>query len=231
VSDNNAQTVPSAGGVDITTDIEDNILDKFDLPTYHIRFYMLSDDAVRKGIFGPKAKDQRVIIAESGVTVIEVDEVEIHTVSGISRESGVGTATEFSLTLKEPFGATLLDDVSNAAKFLGIKNFAKIPFFLEVSFRGRQTGDDSTQVPGAIGELQDLVWTWPILLTKMAMDVTTGGTVYSIKAAIYGDLAYTNEASDAQKAITVDALTVADFFTGLQTQMNLREEEKIKTAN
>jgi len=232
MSDNNAQTVPPIrGGVDISTDIEDNILDKFDLPTYHIRFYMMSDDAVRKGIFGPKAKNERVVIAESGVTVLEIDEVEIHTVSGISRESGVGTATEFSLTLKEPFGATLLDDVSNAAKFLNIKNFAKIPFFLEVSFKGRKAGEGQSQRPGSIGELADLVWTWPILLTKMAMDVTTGGTVYSLKAAIYGDLAYTNEASDAQKTITVDALTVGDWFTGLQTQMNLRETEKIETAN
>lgn len=231
MSNDNAQTVPPVrGGVDLSTDIEDNILDKFDLPTYHLKLYMMSDDAVRKGIFGPKGKDQRVVIAESGVTTMEIDEVEIHTVSGISRTSGVGTATEFSMTLKEPFGATLLDQISNAAKFLGIKNFAKIPFFLEVSFRGRKSGEGQTQSPETSGELRDLVWTWPILLTKMAMDVNTGGTVYSLQAAIYGDIAYTNEVADAQKTISVDAATTAEFFTGLQKQLNLREAEKKLTA-
>jgi hypothetical protein len=232
MSDDNAQTVPSGrSSVDITTDIEDNILDKFDLPTYHFRLYMMSDDAVRKGVFGPQAKNERVVIAESGVTVIDIDEVEVTTVSGISRTTGVGTATEFSFTLKEPYGATLLDQISNAAKFLEIKNFAKIPFYLELSFRGRKSGEGEKQEPGSIGELADLVWTWPILLTKMAMDVGTGGTVYSINAAIYGDLATTNEAADAQKTISIDATTAGEFFTGLQKQMNLREAEKKVTAN
>lgn len=231
MGENNAQTVPSDRGKNVSTDIEDNILDKFDLPTYHFRLFMMSDDAVRKGIFGPKAKNQRVVIAESGVTVIDIDDVEIKTVGGISRAAGVGTATEFSLTLKEPFGATLLDQISNAAKFLNIKNFAKIPFYLELSFKGRKAGEGQSQQAGSIGELTDLVWTYPLLFTKMAMDVGTGGTVYSIQAAIYGDLAYTNQASDAQKQMSISVVTVGDFFTGLQTQMNEREEEKLETAN
>ncbi len=231
MSENNAQTVPSVRSPVISAEIEDNVLDTFDLPTYHFRLFMMSDDAVRKGIFGPKAKDQRVVIAESGVTVIEIDDVEIISVGGISRAAGVGTTTEFSLTLKEPFGATLLDQIANAAKSLGIKNFAKIPFYLELSFKGRKAGEDQTQTAGSIGELTDLVWTWPLLFTKMAMDVSTGGTVYSINAAIYGDLAYTNQASDAQKSMSISVITVGDFFTGLQTQMNEREDEKLVTAN
>jgi hypothetical protein len=231
MSEDNAQTVPINRAPVISAEIEDNVLDKFDLPTYHFRLYMMADDAVRKGIFGPKSKDKRVVIAESGVTTLEIDEVEVHSVGGITRAAGVGTTTEFSFTLKEPFGATLLDQISNSAKALGIKNFSKIPFYLELSFKGRKSGEDQTQEPGSIGELTDLVWTWPLIFTKMAMDVSSGGTVYSINAAIYGDLAYTNQASDAQKQMTISVVTVADFFTGLQTQMNQRENEKLETAN
>ena len=215
--------------VDISPSIEDNILDLYDLPTYHFRLYMMADDAIRQKKFGPASREQRVVIAESGVTAVGIDEVEIHSVSGISREAGIGTATNFSLTLREPFGATLLDQISNAAKFLDIKNFAKIPFFLELSFRGRTTGDNSDQ-SAVRSSLRDLVWTWPMIFTKMAMNVDTGGTAYSIEAAIYGDIAYTNQAADIEKPITVDAATVGEFFTEFQAQMNLREEEKTKSA-
>ena len=230
-SSSTIQIVPEVQKVDITTDIEDNILDKFDLPTYHLKFYMMGDNAIRNGIFGPKAKDQRVIIAESGVTIIDIDELEIKTVPGISKAAGIGTSTEFSFTLREPFGATLLDQISDAAKFLEVKNFAKIPFYLEISFRARKAGDDSAQLPGALGELEDLVWTYPMMLTQMALDVSTGGSVYAMKAAFYGDIAYTNQVFDAEKTITVDALTVGDWVTGLQKSMNLRGEEKKETAN
>lgn len=227
----NAQTVPPNNTVkDALTSIEDNVLDKFDLPTYHLRFYMMSDDAIRLNIFGPKAQNQRVVIAESGVTKIEIDEVEIKSVSGISRTAGIGTATEFSLSLKEPFGASLLDQISNAAKFLGVKNFAKVPFFLEVSFKGRKAGDGQNQAAGSRGELADLVWTWPIILTKMSLDVNTGGTVYQIQAAIYGDLASTNPISDAQKPMSVEAITVGEFFTEYQKLMNDRAKEKKNSA-
>ena len=231
MSDDNIETVPEVQGIDVTTDIEDNILDEFDLPTYHLRLYMMSDDAIRKNIFGPKSKDQRVVIAESGVTSIDIDDLEFKTVGGITRNTGIGTATEFRFTLKEPFGATLLDQISDASKFLGIKNFAKIPFYLEISFRARKSGEASSQLPGSIGDLEDLVWTYPLMLTEMAMDVSTGGTVYSIKGAFYGDIAYTNEVSDTQKTISVNALTVGDWVTGLQKSMNLRSEEKKDTAN
>jgi len=228
----NAVKVPKtpASQVDIKASIEDNILDQYDIPTYHFRLFMMSDDAVRNNIFGPVSRQQRIVIAESGVTTVGIDEVEIHSVSGISREAGIGTATNFSLSLREPFGATLLDQISNAAKYLDIQNFAKIPFFLELSFRGRDSRDGSDQSAGADSELRDLVWTWPLIFTKMAMNVDTGGTAYTIEAAIYGDLAYSNQAADLEKAITVDATTVGEFFTEFQAQMNIREEEKTKSA-
>lgn len=214
--------------VNIDADIEQNILDRFDLPTYHIRYYMMADKAVEADDFSG-ARRERIIIAESGVTALEIDDLEIHTVAGISREAGIGKATNFSFTIIEPHGAQLLDRIAEAANRLGIANFAKAPFFLEVSFRGRSTGDLSSMEPGTDNELRGLVWTWPIIMTKMAMNVNVGGSTYALEAAIYGDLAYTNQASDVEKSTVVTASTVGEFFTGFEEQLNLREAEKAES--
>ena len=219
----------ASSSVIIETDIEQNILDKFDLPTYHIRFFMMSDKAAQEDDFSPSARREQIVIAESGITELEIDDLEIHTVAGISREARIGTATNFSFTITEPFGAQLLDRIVEAADRLGIENFAKAPFFLEVSFRGRKSGDLSDMAPGANNELRGLVWVWPIIMTKMAMNVNVGGSTYALEAAIYGDLAYTNQASDIEKSMIVTASTVDEFFTGFEEQLNSRESEKIKS--
>jgi len=215
--------------VDINTDIEDNILDLYDLPTYHFRLYMMSDDAVRLKTFGPASRSQRIVIAESGVTAMAIEDVTIETISSISRKAGIGTATEFSMTIQEPFGATLIDQISNAAKFLGVGNFARIPFFLELSFRGRVV--DGLDQLGIENELRDLVWTWPILLTQMAIDVGSGGSTYTLQAAVYADSAQTNQASDTQQPVSIEAKTVGEFFIEFQKQMNERAASKIESSN
>jgi len=213
----------------LSTDIEDNILDTYDLPTYHFRLYMMSDSAVQQKLFGKVARTQRVVIAESGLTDVGIENVQIRSIGAISKETGIGQATNFSFELHEPFGAVLLDKISDAAKFLGVKNFSKSPYYLELSFRGRETGDSSSQ-EGDQGDLRELVWIWPLHFTRMSLNVGTGGSIYAINAVIFGDLAYTNQASDLQKPVSVTATTVKEFFDSFETQMNDRAATKTKSS-
>lgn len=224
----NAEKVPKKPEFSLSTDIEPNILDQFDSPTYHFRLYLQSPDSIRKQRFGREANGERVVIAESGVGPIEIDEVEIYSVAGLSKEAGIGQATRFSFTLREPHGAILLDRIGAAARALGIENFSKIPFFLELSFKA-QKAEGTTEE--AQGDLRELVWTWPLIMTKMAMNVNTGGSTYALQAAIYGDLAYTNQSSDIEQSVNIEAATVGEFFTQLQEQLNAREEQKDATSN
>ena len=221
----------------VKADFEPNVLDDYDSYTYHFRLFMMAEDAIRSGTFGPESKNQRVVIAESGVTTIEIDEVTISSIAGISKEAGIGAATNFSFQLRQAYGATLLDQIFEASNFLGIKNFRTVPMFLELSFRARDP--DRTlggTIPGGAGnsllgdndKLRDVVWVWPIQLTNMAIAVDTGGSVYTLDAAIYGDLAYTNQAADVEKTTTVQASTVKEFFEGLETELNKKEEQKDK---
>ena len=116
------------GDSNLDLGIQPNQLDQFDQPTYHFRLYMMGDEASRTRRFGPSSRKERIVIAESGVTSTEIDNVEITTVAGLSKGQGVGISTNFSFTLTQPFGATLLDEIVHAANVLGIENYAKCPF-------------------------------------------------------------------------------------------------------
>lgn len=215
-------------GNPLNVDIERNTLDQFEMPTYHFRLFMMNDEAVRKKNFGRASSEHRIVIAESGVTSTEIDNVEIHSIVGMSKSAGIGISTNFSFTLTQPFGATLLDELVNAANELGIENFSKCPYFLELSFRSQGVFDEENTV--ADSNFRDLVWVWPLIFTKMSIDVNVGGSIYTVEAALYGDMAYTNHIADLSKAINVDAETVGEFFEKFATQLNEREKSKIKTA-
>lgn len=177
------------------------------------------------------ANQERVVIAESGVSVIDIDDVEIKTLGSISKEAGVGVATNISFTLREPFGSSLLDQIQRAGYYLGIENFQKFPLFLELSFKARQADyDGQTNNAEPDHPLRGLVWTWPIQLTTMAMNVTSGGSVYAMEAVAYSDHAYSNQSSDLEQVKNITTKTVGDFFTQLQQELNKIEKEKADTS-
>ena len=224
----------------VKADFEPNILDDYDSYSYHFRLFMMGEDAIASGNFGPGSREQRVVIAETGVTTVEIDEVSIISTGSISKEAGIGAATNFSLQLRQAFGATLLDEIFSAANFLGIKNFRTVPMFLELSFRAQepdrtaydavsgviQDGFTTESLLGDNDKLRDVVWVWPIMFTNMAINVDSGGSVYTLDACIYGDMAYTNQAADLEKQTVVKANTVYEFFAGLEDELNKKEEQK-----
>jgi len=219
-----ATEIPENDENPLSVDIDRNTLDQFEMPTYHFRLYMMNDEAVRKRNFGPTSREHRIVIAESGVTSTEIDNVEIHSVIGMSKGAGIGTSSRFSFTLTQPFGATLLDEIVNAGNELGIKNFSKCPYFLELSFRSQGVFDEGNTV--ADSELRDLIWVWPLIFNTMAMDVNAGGSTYTFDAALYSDLAFSNHIADLSEPVNIDAETVGEFFTKFAKELNRREEDK-----
>lgn len=213
---------------DIGTDVLTNVLDDYENPTYHFRLYMIAPRAVKSRGLQFGNENDRVVIAESGVSPIDIDNIEITTTGSITKEAGTGIATNITFTIREPFGASLLDKIQRAGLSLGIENFQKFPFYLELSFKGRRSSDISSS--SADSPLNTLVWTWPIQLRTMAMNVDTGGSTYAIEAVAYGEHAYTNQASDSEQAFDIEATSVKEYFTELQKKLTAREAEKIKSS-
>lgn len=208
--------------LELASEIEPNYLDMFDTYTYHFRLFMMPEEAYRAGAAMGYAKSEKIIIAESGVPGIGIDEVTIETLGSISKEAGTGTATKFSFVLKQPFGVSLIDMIERSARRLGINNWSKAPFYLELSFRARE---NDTQAPVNDGTLRDLVWVWPLMFTKTAIAVNTGGSIYNVEAVAMGDLSYTNEIADLDQVETITARTVGEFFIELAERLNKRKND------
>jgi hypothetical protein len=201
----------------LLSNIEDNILDHYDAVTYHFRLFLTGENSNKTGGGRIPYEDlDQVTLAETGTSTVGIDNVQIKTYGGMTKETGSGVATTITFELKQPFGVTFLDMILAAAKKLGIKDYTKAPFNLELTFRAR---DPETQLPIKGGPLENLRWVWPMIITKTNIKVGIGGSEYSIEAVNQGDLGYTNQVADLKQVEAIPATTVGEFFEELKNRL------------
>lgn len=221
----NGKTVPKRiirREKELTSAIEENPLDQYNSPSYHFRLFMMPEDASRAGATLGYDQLEQIVIAETASSSIGIDEVNIETVGGITKEAGTGTATKISFVLKQPFGVSVLDYIESSARRLGISNWVKAPFYLELSFRARDPDNGKSIKDGPFSEV---LWVWPILFTNTSIAVTTGGSIYNVNAVHVGDRAYTNEIADLDQVEAIPARTVGQFFEELSIRLNKRKND------
>jgi len=106
-----------------------NILDNYDAVTYHWKLFITTPAASSSGnIFD---LGSQTIIAESGVTDLTIDNVEIRSLVTPSVECGTGTSTNVKFQVKEPGGASMIDRIFYQSLALGIGNWNVMPFYLQ----------------------------------------------------------------------------------------------------
>jgi len=195
-----------------------NILDNYDAVTYHWKLFITTPAASSSGnIFD---LGSQTIIAESGVTDLTIDNVEIRSLVTPSVECGTGTSTNVKFQVKEPGGASMIDRIFYQSLALGIGNWNVMPFYLQLQFRGRTPGtseaDDSA--PGTISSLR---WLWSLKISDIKVNVTNVGAVYDFTATIYDELAQSNAHYVLQFPVVLDNLkNFGDAMTKLTEKLN-----------
>jgi len=204
-------------------DFQPNILDSYDNSTYHFKFFMVStNDSINGNVFD---RERQVIIAESGITDILIDDVSIETINTIGPGNSTGTSTQVRFTLIEPGGANLFDKIYLSSIQLGIGNWTKTPFYLELSFKGRTFEDSSPIVSDALGSQR---WLWKLFITDVKTNVTHAGAVYTVSAILYDELAQSDNYSKLLHNIVIDDVsTVGEVIEKLQRKINFDQYEKI----
>lgn len=206
------------GPIKLNEAFRPNVLDNYDVVTYHWKFFITTPDASSTGnVFN---LNQQTIIAESGVTDITIDNVVIESIATPSVDSGTGISTQVRFTLMEPAGAGLIDKIFYESLALGIGNWNVMPFYLQLQFRGRNP--ETSEVSGAEpGTLESLRWLWSLKLSDMKANVTTVGTKYEVSAIVYNDLAQSNAYFSLQHAIVLEDLSdFGDAMAKLQSKLN-----------
>lgn len=176
--------------------IKDNQLNEYDRYTYHFTLSMVGEGdsidptidqrlAVSPDTVVPSTAPQhtkpvrKIIIAQSGVTV------GLNLI-GVSIEDSVSTnlryknsvTTEILMTIIEPYSINLIDQMFQAGRDLGVRNWRLAPMFLELEFKGY--AQDGTLLKSSDFNIPRRVW--KILIVDMESTLTQVGTTYKIKA-------------------------------------------------
>ncbi len=203
-----------------------NILDNYDVYTYHWKLFIAPLSASSSG----NVLDTSIqsIIAESGVSDLTIDKVEISGVATLSTETGSGTATTLKFEIVEPSGAGLIDKIFYESVALGIGNWMVSPYYLQLEFRGRDPATEETVINGAPNGLGALKWVWPVKLTSSKINVTQVGTRYEFDAVMYDESAQSNSYFAIQHSVTLKKLTkFGDAMVDLENKLNADAYEKL----
>jgi hypothetical protein len=204
-----------------------NILDNYDAYTYHFKLFITSVENAAAGTVLTPAN--QVVIAESGVSDITIDKIEMNGIAVPSVEAGTGTQTTIKFEIIEPAGAGLLDKMFYEAVSLGIGNWLVMPCYLQLYFRARDPVDGDAVTSGAPG-LGSLTWVWPVKLTNVKANVTNVGTKYEFETIMYDELAQSNAYFSVQHSITLNNVSnFASAMVDLERKLNEDQFEKLFT--
>lgn len=194
----------SASSAKPKLDFQSNLLDSYDVVTYHWKLFIVSTETSSKGeVMDLKSQ---IVIAESGVTDLTIDNVEIRTIAVPTIEIGTGTSTNVKFEIVEPSGAGLLDKLFYEAISLGIGNWTVMPIYLQLEFRGRDPETSNADANGTPGSLANLKWLWPLKVSEIKASVTEVGTRYNFQCITYNEMAQTNSFFNMQHNLTLTKL-------------------------
>jgi len=203
-----------------------NILDNYDQYTYHWKLFITSLENAHSGAV--LNTNNQIIIAESGVSDLTIDKVELNGIAVPSVEAGTGTQTLVKFEIVEPSGAGLLDKMFYQATALGIGNWLVMPCFLQLEFRGREPDTSESVTSGSPSGLGGLKWVWPLKLTNSKAKVSQVGTRYEFDAIIYDELAQSNSYFAIQHNTVLKGLTTfGKAMQDLEQKLNADQYEKL----
>jgi hypothetical protein len=204
-----------------------NILDNYDVYTYHWKLFITSLENASAGTIFNLAN--QIVIAESGVSDLTIDKVELLGIAVPSVEAGTGTQTTIKFEIVEPAGAGLIDKMFYEAVSLGIGNWFVMPVFLQLDFRGRDPVTGQSVQTGAPG-LGSQRWVWPVKITNIKANVTQVGTKYEFETILYDELAQSNAYFSVQHNIVLNEVSnFAKAMADLETKLNEDQFEKLFT--
>lgn len=200
-----------------------NVLDQYANYTYHIRWSMTNDiagSAIKSG--SDFQSIGKMVIAESGATVgFNITDLEIDNLCPVGPMVQAAGHTAWKMTIKEPYGLSLVDRLYAAGQLMGVNNHLTSPTFLEVWFTGYNEDGNlaTTEMKGSIYRL------FRVNVTKMNAETTSAGTTYSLDGIFDGS--YAN--NDSVAIVTAGSLnigpvtTIGDFFSKLENALNAQQ--------
>lgn len=185
---------------------EPNIMGELFQSTYHFSFYLDTDIETEQG------KGNEFVIAETGMTGMNIQNVEIEASVGPTFRTRNANATSITIKIFEPFGAQFPDLLYQAAVKMNIRNYLKAPWFLRLKLHGYDT--NGTKV--TIGE----EWKWKMVLIDVQSNISENGSLHTITAMPQAEVALNNQYCMLPTIVNTTGSTVGEVLQNVVTSMN-----------
>jgi hypothetical protein len=183
-----------------------NKLSDYHLPTYKIRFFMTEDTPFTfkefNGSYDAFVKHltydrKQTTIVESGVTGMNISSLELATRVAPNIDTRSMITAEMVLHVHEPLGVNLMDIMASTAKELGVKNYSKTGYFLEIKFQGYEDDYTQDEIKYEGGKIETNiyrnapnrgVWLYYVHLTEIQSEINSTGSNYKLTLQMFEEL-------------------------------------------
>jgi len=180
-----------------------NALSSTRQPSYHFRLFMTTEHELVTGagsdditsLYNTLKSIPNVTIAESGVTAgFNITSVEIDHTIGPGWRNRSSYMSQININLTEPLGSSLVESMMNAGIQLGIQNFGKVWYYLELTFLGyNEDGTINTDPLAGMDLKNGGHWVWQVAIANMEVNMNENGANYKLTCRPYSSLAFEDE--------------------------------------
>ena len=175
-------------------------------PSYHFSFYLDGELPADRG------KGNEFVIAETGLTGMNIQEVNIDAIVGPNQRTKNAMSTNVTIRIYEPYGALLPDLLFQAAVTMGIRNYLKAPWFLKLRLHGYDE-------EGKVVKVGDS-WTWMLSLIDVQSQISENGAMHTITAMPLSEQAFNDQYCMLAQANRSNGTTVGEALQKVIDGMN-----------
>lgn len=199
-----------------------NILNDYRQPMYKFRLFMTTEkeivtgsgDGSLKTLYETIDKLPQVTIAESGVTAgFNIQSVEMDQAVGPGFRNRSSYMTNMSIMITEPVGSSFREAILTAGMDLGIQNFAKVWYYLELSFIAYN--EDGSINPAPLEPLNlpnGGRWIYQIAINNMEIHMDESESTYKLACTPYSMHAFDDDTCGrVPEGIKVGGGTIKEF--------------------
>ena len=208
-----------------------NILDYYDNATYNLKLYMVEKSYTENAPaeFGLAEENltappgATVILAQTGVTGTQIDNLEIASV--VTANDGP-QANTIKFTIKQPGAATFPDQIQLAKVYLDHENTSHATMFLEIRFQGYRESDlgpsDVEWDPDTGGDPEIVAgpFRYKIQPTQIRVGIDSTGSTYEFETVATASYAFRDDVYKIPKTLNTLGKTIQEHVDDLEKKLN-----------
>jgi hypothetical protein len=163
------------------------------------------------------ANNQTVVLAQTGVTGVQIDNLEITAAVASGNNFEVSTV---NFDIIQPGAANFIDQIMAAKAKIGAPVFANdIPLFLEVTFKGYTNDIEDNAAEGVPVTVAGPI-VYSLIISTISLEIDEKGSVYNFSCVPQDRTAFQDQYYRLPAVLTANGDTITKYVKQLQTHLD-----------